>query len=179
MPGVLLSDRAGPGVVTLDSARAATQEWFKGTLRVVYDTDSQRDSLIADIAIKEAVADAAHSAIHPSQVHVIDGQVSCPALPLERISVEVEQSAPRTCRASCVVADRLATAAQLVHDQAGNAAGRIRRSFALGLAVALCQTRHRHGSRRDSGDSRAPRAAAGQPPSADRVDSGHDRSRRG
>ena len=66
----------------------------------MYDTDSQRDALIADIAIKEAVADAAHSAIHPSQVHVVDGQVSCPALPLERISVEVEQPAPRTCRAS-------------------------------------------------------------------------------
>ena len=100
VPGVSLSDREGPGVVTLSSARAATQEWFKGTLKAVYDTDSQRDALIADIAIKEAVADAAHSAIHPSQVHVVDGQVSCPALPLERIAVEVEQSAPRTCRAS-------------------------------------------------------------------------------
>ena len=100
VPGVSLSDRVGHGVVTLDSARAATQEWFKGTLKAVYDTESQRDALISDIAIKEAVADAAHSAIHPSQVHIVDGQVSCPALPLDRISVELEQTALHACRAS-------------------------------------------------------------------------------
>jgi len=79
-------------VVTLDSARAATQEWFKGTLAVLYDTARQGESQIVDIATKEAVADAAHSAIHPSQVHMVDDQVSCPALPLERISVDVEQT---------------------------------------------------------------------------------------
>ncbi len=55
---------------------------------------------IVDIATKEAVADAAHSAIHPSQVHIVDGQVSCPALPLERISVEVEQTTQGAYRAS-------------------------------------------------------------------------------
>jgi hypothetical protein len=95
-----LSDRLGHGVVTLDSSRAAAQDWLKGTLRAVYDTDSQGDSLIAEIAIKEAVADAAHSAIHPTQVRIVDGQVSCPALPLERISVEVDQTPQVACRAS-------------------------------------------------------------------------------
>lgn len=100
VPAMSLSERVGDGVVTLDSARAATLDWFKGTLHAVYRTDSQGDSLLADIAIKEAVADAAHNAIHPSQVHVVDGQVSCPALPLERICVEIEQPRPRVCRAS-------------------------------------------------------------------------------
>lgn len=99
VPGMALSDRLGRGVVTLDSARAATQDWFKGTLRALYGSESHGDSLIADIAIKEAVADAAHSSIHPSQVRVVDGQVSCPALPLERISVEVEPT-PGACRVS-------------------------------------------------------------------------------
>ena len=41
MPGVSLSDRVGHGVVTLDSARAAAQEWFKGTLKAVYDTEAK------------------------------------------------------------------------------------------------------------------------------------------
>ncbi|BBY21650.1 hypothetical protein MSTO_18550 [Mycobacterium stomatepiae] len=31
---------------------------------------------------------------------VVYGQVSCPALPLERICVEIEQPGPRVCRAS-------------------------------------------------------------------------------
>ena len=100
VPGLSLSDRLSHGVVTLDSARAATQEWFKGTLAVLYDTASQGESQIVDIAIKEAVADAAHGAIHPSQVHIVDGQVSCPALPLERVSVEVEKTGQGACRAS-------------------------------------------------------------------------------
>ena len=100
VPEMSLSDRLSHGVVTLDSTRAATQEWFKGTLRAVYDTDSQGDSLIADIATKEAVADAAHGAIHPSQVQIVNGQASCPALPLERISVEIEQTTQGACRAS-------------------------------------------------------------------------------
>ncbi len=100
VPEVSLGDRLSHGVVTLDSTRAATQEWFKGTLQAVYGTDSQGDSQIIDIATKEAVADAAHSAIHPSQVHIVDGQVSCPALPLERVSVEVEQTGQGACRAS-------------------------------------------------------------------------------
>lgn len=100
VPGMSLGDRLGRGVIELDSARAATQDWFKGTLRAVYGTDSQGDSLIADIAIKEAVADAAHSAVHPTQVHLVEGQVSCPALPLERLSVETEQTQPGAFRAS-------------------------------------------------------------------------------
>ena len=100
VPGLSLSDRLSHGVVTLDSARAATQEWFKGTLAALYDTASQRESQIVDIATKEAVADAAHSAIHPSQVHIVDDQVSCPALPLERITVEVEQTTQGAYRAS-------------------------------------------------------------------------------
>jgi len=100
VPEMSLSDRLGHGIVTLDSARAATQEWFKGTLRAVYDTDSQGDSLIADIATKEAVADAAHGAIHPSQVHVVNRQVSCQALPLERISVAIEHTTQGAYRAS-------------------------------------------------------------------------------
>ncbi|OBI86322.1 beta-ketoacyl synthase N-terminal-like domain-containing protein [Mycobacterium sp. 1245805.9] len=100
VPGMSLSDRLGRGTVALDPARAATQDWFKGTLRAVYDTEGQGNSLIADIAVKEAVADAAHGAIHPSQVLIVDGQVSCPALPLERISVEVEQTGRGECRAS-------------------------------------------------------------------------------
>jgi hypothetical protein len=99
VPEMSLSDRLGHGVFTLDSVRAAAQDWLKGALRAVYDTDSQGYSLIADIATKEAVADAADSAIHPSQVHIVDGQVSCPALPLERISVEVGQEHPGVCRA--------------------------------------------------------------------------------
>ncbi|OBA75866.1 hypothetical protein A5641_23785 [Mycobacterium sp. 1554424.7] len=102
VPGMSLGDRLGRGVVTLDSARAATQDWFKGTLRAVYGTDSQGDSLLVDIATKEAVADAAHSAIHPSQVQVVDGRVGCPALPLERISVEVERT-PGACRATALL----------------------------------------------------------------------------
>lgn len=100
VPGMSLSDRLGHGTVELDSARAATQDWFKGTLAAVYDTDSQGDSLIIDIATKEAVADAAHSALHPAQVHIVDGQVSCPALPLERISVEVARTGQGAFRAS-------------------------------------------------------------------------------
>jgi 3-oxoacyl-(acyl-carrier-protein) synthase/3-hydroxymyristoyl/3-hydroxydecanoyl-(acyl carrier protein) dehydratase len=100
VPGMSLSDRLSRGVVALDPVRAATQDWFKGTLRAVYNADNQGNSLIADIAIKEAVADAAHSAIHPSLVHIADGRVSCPALPLERISVEVEQTPQGGCRAS-------------------------------------------------------------------------------
>ena len=103
VPGLSLSDRLSHGVVTLDSARAATQEWFKGTLAVLYDTASQGESQIVDIAIKEAVADAANNAIHPSQVQIVDGQVSCPALPLERISVEVEQPTQGACRASALL----------------------------------------------------------------------------
>ncbi len=100
VPAVSLGDRVSPGVITLDSAQAGTQEWFKGTLKAVYDTASRGAALISDIATKEAVADAAHGAIHPSQVHVVDGQVSCPALPLERIAVELEQTPPRACRAT-------------------------------------------------------------------------------
>jgi len=100
VPEMSLSDRLDHGVVTLDSARATAQDWFKGTLQAVYDTDSQGDSQIVDIATKEAVADAAHSAIHPSQVRIVDGQVSCPALPLERISVEAEQTHQGAWRAS-------------------------------------------------------------------------------
>ncbi|MCV7441819.1 3-hydroxyacyl-[acyl-carrier-protein] dehydratase FabA [Mycobacterium paraense] len=99
VPGMALSDRLGRGVVRLDSARAATQDWFKGTLRALYGTDGRGDALIANIAIKEAVADAAHGSIHPAQVRVVDGQASCPALPLERISVEVEHT-QGACRAS-------------------------------------------------------------------------------
>ena len=100
VPAMSLSDRLDRGVVTLDSDRAATLNWFKGTLQAVYRTDSQGDSLIADIAIKEAVADAAHNAIHPSQVQLADGQVSCPALPLERIRIEVDDTRRGACRAS-------------------------------------------------------------------------------
>ncbi|MCV7409105.1 hypothetical protein AWC05_06095 [Mycobacterium florentinum] len=100
VPAMSLSERQGHGVVTLDSVRAATLDWFKGTLHAVYRTDSQGDSLLVDIATKEAVADAAHNAIHPAQVRVADGQVSCPALPLERIRVEIDQSRQRVCRAS-------------------------------------------------------------------------------
>ncbi|BBZ48746.1 polyketide synthase dehydratase domain-containing protein [Mycobacterium heidelbergense] len=94
-----LGDRQGRGVIALDSARAATLDWFKGTLQAVYRTDGQGDSLLADIATKEAVADAAHGAIHPSQVRIVDGVPGCPALPLERVSVEVEAH-PGRCRAS-------------------------------------------------------------------------------
>ena len=100
MPGMSLSDRLAHGVVALDSARAATSNWLAGTLGAVYRTDSQRDSLIADIATKEAVTDAAHGAVHPSQVHIVDGQVSCPSLPLERVSVELEQTHRGAYRAS-------------------------------------------------------------------------------
>lgn len=100
VPAMSLSERQSEGVVILDATRAATLDWFKGTLQAVYRTDSQGDSLLADIAAKEAVADAAHHAIHPAQVQVVDGQVSCPALPLERLSVKIEQPGQRVCRAS-------------------------------------------------------------------------------
>ncbi len=102
VPAVSLSDRVGQGVVALESSRAAMQDWLKGTLRAVYDTDSHGAALITDIAIKEAVTDAAHGAIHPSQVHITDGQVSCPSLPLERISVAVEQR-QGACRVSATL----------------------------------------------------------------------------
>ncbi|WP_077076928.1 beta-ketoacyl synthase N-terminal-like domain-containing protein [Mycobacterium numidiamassiliense] len=98
VPQMSLSDRLGRGVVTLDSARAATLDWFKGTLQAVYRTDSQGDSLLVDIATKEAVADAADNAIHPSQVQIVDGQVT--ALPLERLSIEVERPHKGVCRAT-------------------------------------------------------------------------------
>ncbi len=100
VPQMSLSDRAGRGVVSLDAARVASQEWLKGTLRAVYGTDGHGASLVTDIATKEAVADAAHSAIHPSRVHVVDGRVSCPSLPLEQISVELDQTHAGTYRAS-------------------------------------------------------------------------------
>lgn len=100
VPAMSLSERLGDGVVALDSVRAATLDWFKGTLNAVYYADSQGDSLLVDIAAKEAVADAAHHAIHPARVQVVDGQVSCPALPLERIRIEIEQPRPRAYRAS-------------------------------------------------------------------------------
>lgn len=100
VPGVSLSERLAPGVVALDSARVATLDWFKGTLQAVYRTDSQGDSLMIDIATKEAVADAVDNAIHPSHVQIVGGQVSCPALPLERIDVDVDQPGPGQCRVS-------------------------------------------------------------------------------
>lgn len=100
VPGLSLSERLGRGVLELDTARMATLDWFKGTLQAVYGTDSQGDSLMGDIVTKEAVADAVHNAVHPDQVQIIDGQVSCPALPLERISVDVEKLGPGACRAS-------------------------------------------------------------------------------
>lgn len=98
VPEMSLSDRSGRGVVTLDAATVAKQDLVKGSLRAVYD--SHGSSLVADIATKEAVADAAHGAIHPSQVLVVDGRVSCPALPLERISVELDQTPQGACHVS-------------------------------------------------------------------------------
>ncbi|WP_322857901.1 beta-ketoacyl synthase N-terminal-like domain-containing protein [Mycobacterium shigaense] len=99
VPAMSLSERLDHGVVALDSARAATLDWFRGTLQAVYRTDSQGDSLLADIATKEAVADAAHGAIHPSQVQFVNGLPNCPVLPLERVTVEVD-ARPGRCRAS-------------------------------------------------------------------------------
>lgn len=100
VPRLSLSERLGRGVLTLDTARMATLDWFKGTLQAVYSTDSQGESLMVDIVTKEAVADAVHNAVHPSRVQIADGQVSCPALPLERITVDVEKLGPGRCRAS-------------------------------------------------------------------------------
>lgn len=100
VPGLSLSERLGRGVLELDTARMATLDWFKGTLQAVYDTTGQGDSLLRDIVTKEAVADAVHNAIHPSKVRIVDGQVSCPALPLERITVEIEKLGPGSARAS-------------------------------------------------------------------------------
>ncbi|MFL0178503.1 beta-ketoacyl synthase N-terminal-like domain-containing protein [Mycobacterium sp. SMC-15] len=100
VPGLSLSERLGRGVLELDTARMATLDWFKGTLQAVYGSDSQGDSLMVDIVTKEAVADAVHNAVHPAKVQILDGQVSCPALPLERITVDVENLGPGSCRAS-------------------------------------------------------------------------------
>ncbi|MGB3475597.1 MAG: beta-ketoacyl synthase N-terminal-like domain-containing protein [Mycobacterium sp.] len=100
VPGLSLSERLGRGVLELDAARMATLDWFKGTLQAVYGSDSQGDSLMVDIATKEAVADAVHNAVHPAQVQIVDGQVSCPALPLERITIDVENLGPGSCRVS-------------------------------------------------------------------------------
>ncbi|ULP47550.1 beta-ketoacyl synthase N-terminal-like domain-containing protein [Mycolicibacter virginiensis] len=100
VPGLSLSERLGRGVLELNTARMATLDWFKGTLQAVYGTDSQGDSLMFDIVTKEAVADAVHNAVHPDRVQIIGGQVSCPALPLERITVDVEKLGPGACRAS-------------------------------------------------------------------------------
>lgn len=91
VPAMSLSERLEPGVVMLDADRVATMSWLKGTLQAVYCTESIGNNLISDVAAKEAVAYAAHDAIHPSQVHTSVGRVSCPALPLERIALEVHQ----------------------------------------------------------------------------------------
>lgn len=99
VPGLSLSERLGRGVLELDATRMATLDWFKGTLQAVYGSDAQGDALMVEIATKEAVADAVHNAIHPCQVRVVDGQVSCPTLPLERITVEVENLGSGACRA--------------------------------------------------------------------------------
>ncbi|CAJ1506212.1 beta-ketoacyl synthase N-terminal-like domain-containing protein [[Mycobacterium] kokjensenii] len=100
VPGLSLSERLDRGVLALDSARMATLDWFKGTLQAVYDVTGHGDALMVEIATKEAVADAVHNVVHPSQVHVVDGRVSCPALPLERISTEVQIPGPGVCRVS-------------------------------------------------------------------------------
>ena len=68
VPGMSLGERLDRGVVALDSARAATLDWFKGTLQAVYRTGSQGDSLLAEIATKEAVADAAAEAVRLAQL---------------------------------------------------------------------------------------------------------------
>jgi 3-hydroxymyristoyl/3-hydroxydecanoyl-(acyl carrier protein) dehydratase len=99
VPGLLLSDEVGAGAVELDTTRVAESSWFKGTLELVYDAKARGESLVAELAVKEAVTLAAHGAIHPSQVAVDGASVRCEALPLERLSVEV---APQG--AGCVVA---------------------------------------------------------------------------
>jgi 3-oxoacyl-(acyl-carrier-protein) synthase/3-hydroxymyristoyl/3-hydroxydecanoyl-(acyl carrier protein) dehydratase len=88
VPGLLLSDEVGAGAVRLDAQRVAESSWFKGTLESVYGTSGKGEALVGEIALKEAVSLAAHGAIHPSQVVVHGEDVSCPALPLERIAVQ-------------------------------------------------------------------------------------------
>ncbi|MCV7199010.1 beta-ketoacyl synthase N-terminal-like domain-containing protein [Mycobacterium angelicum] len=99
VPAMSLSERLEPGAVMLDADRVATMSWLKGTLQAVYCTESIGNALLSDVAAKEAVVYAAHGAIHPSQVHTSVGRVSCPALPLERIALEVRQVRPGTVRA--------------------------------------------------------------------------------
>ncbi|MEE6139283.1 beta-ketoacyl synthase N-terminal-like domain-containing protein [Mycobacterium sp. 050128] len=140
VPAMSLSERLDVGVVMLDSVRAATLDWFKGTLHAVYCTDSQGDSLLVDIAAKEAVADAAHNAIHPSQVLLVGGQVSCPALPLERIRVEIEQPRQRACRVSA----SLQTDWRPVRDRWADTLGMQRDGFADVLHGALLSRYVRH-----------------------------------
>lgn len=100
VPAMSLSQRQSHGVVKLDAARLASLDWLQGTSQALYRTDSRGDSLLVDIASKEAIACAAHNAIHPSHVQIVDGQVSCPTLPLEQGHVDVEQTNRGEFRAS-------------------------------------------------------------------------------
>ncbi|WP_204080229.1 beta-ketoacyl synthase N-terminal-like domain-containing protein [Mycobacterium riyadhense] len=91
VPGLTLGIPEGRGGIRLDASLVAQADWLKGTVRSVYLADGSGEALVAEVAAKEAVAHAAHGAIHPSRVVVCDGRAVCPALPLERITLDVER----------------------------------------------------------------------------------------
>jgi hypothetical protein len=106
VPGLMLSQEIAPGAVKLTPMDVAQSSWFKGTLEAVYDARSKGEQLVRELALKEAVALAAHGAVHPSSVIVDqDGDVLCPSLPLERITAHAEQQGEATVATAALEAD--------------------------------------------------------------------------
>lgn len=100
VPGLSLGERQAPGEITLTAQQVAQANWLPGTVQAVYSCNSTGGLLVAEVAAKEAVAHAAHGAIHPAQVQLLDDQVCCPALPLEQVLLRIDRSDPRTVHAS-------------------------------------------------------------------------------
>lgn len=103
VPGLSLGERRAPGEIVLNAKRVGEANWFTGTVQSVYSCAINGEALVAEVAVKEAVAHAAHGAIHPSQVQLRNGEVSCPVLPLEQVSVAVDRTDSQTYRASATL----------------------------------------------------------------------------
>ncbi|MCV7077366.1 beta-ketoacyl synthase N-terminal-like domain-containing protein [Mycobacterium szulgai] len=103
VPGLSLSEQRGPGEIELDVTRVNQANWFPGTVQALYSCSTSGPArsarLAAEVAAKEAVAHAAHGAIHPCRVQVRNGQATCPTLPLEAISVTIENTSPQVVHA--------------------------------------------------------------------------------
>jgi 3-oxoacyl-(acyl-carrier-protein) synthase/3-hydroxymyristoyl/3-hydroxydecanoyl-(acyl carrier protein) dehydratase len=123
VPGLTLGDRRGPGDIELDTDLVTQANWFPGTIQALYSCDTAGAALGAEVAIKEAVASAADGAIHPSQVRLRDGRVSCPALPLEDVQVTVEHARPHTVRARAALRCDWEPVRASLREQAGRPQG--------------------------------------------------------